>query len=146
MGVNRDAPRSDNQWMRLPDDPSPSEMLTWIAGRYSMSKADLARMFQTTQSTIHYWMRTDRISYRNLRKLRASFYYLHNAADPHAGERRCQSCLLWKDAGEYRDGKAICRGCENRKTLEAYWRHREETLERRRARAGGRQRRPSAAG
>ena len=49
----------------LPDDLPVSTMIRWIADKYDMSKADLSRMFQTTQSTIHYWMKTDCISYKN---------------------------------------------------------------------------------
>jgi len=118
---------------RLPDDPSVSEMIGWIAARYKMSKADLARMFQTTQSTIHYWLRTNRISYKNLRKLRASYYYLHNSKDPHADERKCQACARWRPASQFRDGKAICRACENEKTLQHYWENRDQELKRRKA-------------
>ncbi|MBN1835136.1 MAG: hypothetical protein JW820_04745 [Spirochaetales bacterium] len=117
----------------LPDDPSVAEMIGWIAGRYQMTKADLARMFQTTQSTIHYWVRTGRISYRNLRKLRSSYYYLHNTRDPHAEERKCQECGQWRPLARFRDGKAICRECENTKTLRHYWQNRENELERRKA-------------
>ena len=35
-------------------------MIRWIADKYNMSKADLSRMFQTTQSTIHYWLKAMR--------------------------------------------------------------------------------------
>ncbi len=80
----------------LPDDLPVAEMIRWISDRYNMSKADLARMFQTTQSTIHYWLKTGKISYRNLKKLRASFYYLHNTRDPHADERKCDQCRKWR--------------------------------------------------
>jgi len=117
----------------LPDDPSVAEMIGWIAERYRMTKADLARMFQTTQSTIHYWVRTGRISYRNLRKLRASYYYLHNTRDPHMDERKCQECRQWRSIARFRDGKAICRECENTKTLQHYRQNRESELERRKA-------------
>jgi len=118
---------------RLPDDPSVAEMIGWIAERYHMSTADLARMFQTTQSTIHYWMKTDRISYRNLRKVRSSYYYLHNTRDPHAAQRRCEECRRWQSVAQYRNGKAICRTCENKKTLEHYWKNRDQELARRKA-------------
>jgi hypothetical protein len=119
---------------QLPDDPTVADMLGWISGRYRMRKADLARMFQTTQSTIHYWARTGRISYRNLKKLRSAFYYLHNTRDPHAEERKCQECARWRPLAQYRDGKAICRSCENRRTLRHYWDNREAELLRRKAR------------
>jgi hypothetical protein len=118
---------------KLPDDPSVGEMIEWIATRYRMNNADLARMFQTTQSTIHYWTKTDRISYKNLRKVRASFYYLHNIRDPHAEERKCQECGRWMPVSQFRTGKAICRSCENRKTLEHYWENRDDELKRRKA-------------
>ena len=52
----------------LSDDLPVSTMILWIADRYNMSKADLSRMFQTTQSTIHYWLKADRISYKNLKR------------------------------------------------------------------------------
>lgn len=118
---------------KLPEDPSVSEMINWIAARYKMSMADLSRMFQTTQSTIHYWIKTNRISYKNLKKVRASFYYLNNSKDPHADERKCEQCRRWLPISQYRNGKAICRSCENKKTLEHYWENREEELKRRKA-------------
>jgi AraC-like DNA-binding protein len=118
---------------KLPDDPLVADMIEWIATRYGMSKADLARMFQTTQSTIHYWTKSNKISYKNLRKVRASYYYLHNTRDPHAEERKCQECGRWMPVSQFRNGKAICRSCENRKTLEHYWDNRDEELKRRKA-------------
>jgi replication initiation and membrane attachment protein DnaB len=118
---------------KLPDDPSVVEMIGWIATRYRLSMADLARMYQTTQSTIHYWIKTDRISYKNLRKVRASFYYLNNSRDPHADERKCEGCGRWQPVARFREGKAICRSCENKKTLEHYRENREEELKRRKA-------------
>jgi hypothetical protein len=117
----------------LPEDPSVGEMIGWIASRYRMSKADLARMYQTTQSTIHYWMKSGRISYKNLRKVRASYYYLNNSRDPHADERRCEDCGCWQPIGRFREGKAICRSCENEKTLEHYRQNRDQELKRRKA-------------
>ena len=122
-----------NPTEELPDDLPVSTMIRWIADRYNMSKADLSRMFQTTQSTIHYWLKADRISYKNLKKVRASYYYLHNTTDPHAGERKCEDCQKWQPVDQYRDGKAICRSCENRKTLRHYWENREQELKRRKA-------------
>jgi hypothetical protein len=118
---------------KLPDDPSVAEMIEWVATRYRMNNADLARMFQTTQSTIHYWNKTNKISYKNLRKVRASFYYLHNIRDPHAEERKCQACGRWMPVSQFRTGKAICRSCENKKTLEHYWENRDDELKRRKA-------------
>ncbi len=118
---------------KLPEDPPVGEMIGWIASRFRMSKADLARMYQTTQSTIHYWMKSGNISYKNLRKVRASYYYLHNSRDPHADERRCEGCGSWLPIGRFREGKAICRSCENEKTLEHYRQNRE--LERKRRKA-----------
>lgn len=117
----------------LADDPSVAEMIRWIANRYAMTKADLGRMFQTTQSTIHYWTRTGRISYRNLKKLRSSYYYLNNTRDPHTEERKCQGCSQWRPLSGFRGGKAICRDCENAKTLRHYWQNRENELRRRKA-------------
>ncbi len=117
----------------LSDDLPVSMMIRWIAEKYNMSKADLSRMFQTTQSTIHYWLKADRISYKNLKKVRASYYYLHNTTDPHAGQRKCEDCQKWQPVDQYRDGKAICRGCENKKTLRHYWENREQELKRRKA-------------
>ena len=117
----------------LSDDPGVAEMIQWIADRYDMNKADLARMFQTTQSTIHYWIRTGRISYRNLRKLRSSYYYLHNTRDPHGDERKCEECGQWRRLPRFRVGKAICRECENAKTLQHYRENRESELRRRKA-------------
>jgi hypothetical protein len=118
---------------KLPDDPSVGEMIEWIATRYRMNNADLARMFQTTQSTIHYWSKTGKISYKNLRKVRSSYYYLHNSRDPHAEERKCQECGRWMPVSQFRTGKAICRSCENKKTLEHYWENRDHELKRRKA-------------
>jgi hypothetical protein len=118
---------------KLSDDPTVAEMIGWIATRYRLSKADLARMFQTTQSTIHYWIKTDKISYKNLRKVRASYYYLHNRKDPHADERKCLGCGRWTPVSQFRGGKAICRSCENKKTLDHYWANRDDELKRRKA-------------
>ena len=98
----------------LPDDLPVSTMIRWIADKYNMSKAD-------------------RISYKNLKKVRASYYYLHNTTDPHAGERKCEDCRKWQPVDQYRDGKAICRSCENKKTLQHYWENREQELKRRKA-------------
>ena len=117
----------------LPDDPTVAAMLKWIASRYKMNSADLSRMFQTTQSTIHYWYKNGRISHRNLMKVRASFYYLNNTADPHARQRKCTSCGEWLPQDKFREGKAICRNCEKKKTLEYYWENREEQLRKRKA-------------
>ncbi len=118
---------------KLSDDPTVAEMIGWIATRYRLSKADLARMFQTTQSTIHYWTKTDKISYKNHRKVRASYYYLHNRRDPHADERKCLGCGSWMPVFQFRGGKAICHSCENKKTLEHYWANRDDELKRRKA-------------
>ena len=104
----------------LPDDPDVLYMLKWIMKRYNMKVSDLARMFQTTPSTIHYWLTTGRMSYKNLKKLRSSFYFLNNSKDPHAGERKCRRCGKWLPLSEFRNGKAICKACENKRTLEYY--------------------------
>ncbi len=118
---------------QLAEDLSVAEMVRWIAAKYRMSKADLARMYQTTQSTIHYWLKTGKISYKNLRKVRASYYYLNNSRDPHSDERKCEDCGAWQPVSQFRRGKAICRACENKKTLEHYRENREEELKRRKA-------------
>lgn len=128
---------------KLPDDPSVAQMIGWIAARYRMNNAALARMFQTTQSTINYWIKTNRISYKNLRKVRSSFYYLHNTRDPHADERKCQECGNWMPVSQFRTGKAICRSCENKKTLEHYWENRDDELKRRKAKNRGSRKRSS---
>src|SRR5512137_3001081 len=101
-------------------------MVRWIASKYRMSKADLARMYQTTQSTVHYWLKTGKVSYKNLRKVRASYYYLNNTRDPHGDERKCEDCGRWQPVAQFRSGKAICRSCENKRTLEHYRENREE--------------------
>jgi replication initiation and membrane attachment protein DnaB len=118
---------------QLADDLPVAEMVRWIASKYRMSKADLARMYQTTQSTIHYWLKTGKISYKNLRKVRASYYYLNNSRDPHSDERKCEDCGRWQHVSQFRKGKAICSACENKKTLTHYRENREEELKRRKA-------------
>lgn len=97
---------------RLPDNPSVEYMLTWIMDKYSMSLAAIARMFQTNKSTVHYWLKTGNISFRNLVKLRRSFYYLNNTTDPHQNERLCSKCEEWLPVSRFREGKAMCRSCE----------------------------------
>ncbi len=47
-------------------------MLSWIMSTYTMTKADIARMFQRTQTTIHHWLTTGQVSHRNLMKIRSS--------------------------------------------------------------------------
>jgi hypothetical protein len=117
----------------LPADPTVATMLKYIASSYNMNSADLSRMFQTTQSTIHYWFKNGRISHKNLMKVRASFYYLNNTADPHVRQRKCTSCGKWLPLARFREGKALCRDCEKKKTLEYYWQNREEQLKKRKA-------------
>ena len=117
----------------LLEDPPVQDMLSWIMSTYAMTKADLARMFQRTQSTIHHWLATGNISHRNLMKVRASWYFLHNSRDPHGAERRCENCGKWLPLSDYRQGKAICHACENSRTLRYYWAHREEQLSKRKA-------------
>lgn len=117
----------------LPNDLPVQEILDWIMSTYGMTKADLARMFQRTQSTIHHWLATGNISHRNLMKVRSSYFFLHDARDPHAGQRRCEHCGKWLPLGEFRQGKAICHACENSRTLRYYWAHREEQLTKRKA-------------
>ena len=104
----------------LPDDPNLQYMLKWIADKYSMKKSQLARMFQTTPSTIHYWFSNGKVSYKNYKKIRTSFYYLNNAKDPHAGERKCTYCHKWLPISNFRPGKSICKTCEKKRLLEHY--------------------------
>ena len=104
----------------LPDDPSLQYMLKWISAKYNMKKSQLARMYQTTPSTIHYWLTTGKVSYKNYKKIRASFYYLNNTKDPHAGMRKCTLCRKWLPLSDFRSGKSICKSCENNRTLEYY--------------------------
>ncbi len=63
----------------LPEDPPVREMLDWMMSTWGMTKSDLARMFQRTQSTIHHWLNTGQVSHRNLMKIRSSYYFLHDA-------------------------------------------------------------------
>ena len=115
------------------ENASVREMLEWIMSSFGMTKSGLARMFQKTQSTIHHWLRTGQISHKNLMKVRSSYYFLHDSRDPHANERKCERCAKWLPAGEFRSGKAICHSCENSRTLQYYWAHREEQLTKRKA-------------
>ncbi len=115
------------------DELSVTEMLDWISREYRMNKAALSRMFQTSQSTIHYWMTTGKVTHKNLMKVRASYYYLHSQKDPHQNERKCMECQQWQSLADFREGKAICRRCENTKNLAYYREHREVLLSRRRA-------------
>ncbi|HUI69445.1 MAG TPA: hypothetical protein VL354_02920 [Spirochaetia bacterium] len=66
---------------------TPQSMLRWISRHYNMSTADLARMFQRNQRTIHAWMKEGRISVRNGSRIRTSFYFLTGEPDPHRSER-----------------------------------------------------------
>jgi hypothetical protein len=61
---------------------TPQSMLLWISRTYDMSPAALARMFQRNARTINVWMKEGRMSPRNGTKIRSSFYYLNNTADP----------------------------------------------------------------
>ncbi len=89
----------------LPEDPPVREMLEWMMSTWGMTKSDLARMFQRTQSTIHHWLNTGQVSHRNLMKIRSSYYFLHDARDPHANERKCERCGKWLPQKEFRAGK-----------------------------------------
>ncbi len=89
----------------LPEDPSVREMLEWLMSTWGMTKSDLARMFQRTQSTIHHWLTTGQVSHRNLMKIRSSFYFLHDSRDPHSNERKCERCGKWLPQGEFRRGR-----------------------------------------
>ncbi|MCF7937656.1 MAG: hypothetical protein K9L68_03560 [Spirochaetales bacterium] len=103
-----------------PNEPDNLYMLTWIMQRYRMSLASLARMFQTNKSTVHYWLKSGNMSFRNEKKLRSSFFYLNNTKDPHQNKRLCSSCRRWLDLDRFRYGKSMCRSCEykRRKELE----------------------------
>ena len=116
-----------------PENPSVKDMLEWIMATHAMTKSSLARMFQKTQSTIHHWLRTGQISHRNLMRVRASYFFLHDSRDPHTNERKCEKCGKWLPTREFRQGKAICHACENSRTLQYYWAHREEQLSKRKA-------------
>ena len=117
----------------LPEDPPVREMLEWIMSAWGMTKSDLARMFQRTQSTIHHWLNTGQVSHKNLMKIRSSYFFLHDMRDPHANERKCERCGKWLSQREFRRGKAICHACENSRTLQYYWAHRDEQLSKRKA-------------
>jgi hypothetical protein len=97
----------------LPDDPSVRTMLRWIATTYHMQQTSLARMFERSERTIRSWMKDGRISHENLMKVRASFYHLHNAKDPHTQERKCLQCGHWRPAAQYRGHAAICDQCRS---------------------------------
>jgi hypothetical protein len=117
----------------LQEDPPIREMLDWMMTPRDMTKSDLARMFQRTQSTIHHWLNTGQVSHRNLMKIRSAFFFLHDSRDPHTNERKCERCGKWLSQKEFRLGKAICHSCENSRTLQYYWAHREEQLTKRKA-------------
>jgi hypothetical protein len=117
----------------VPGDLPVRVMLEWIMSTHGMTKSDLARMFQRTQSTIHHWLNTGQVSHRNLMKIRSSYFFLHDSRDPHAGERLCERCGKWLPQTEFRSGKAICHACENSRTLQYYWAHRSEQLSKRKA-------------
>ena len=84
---------------QLAGEASVREMLGWIMSAHGMTKSDLARMFQRTQSTIHHWLNTGQVSHRNLMKIRSSYYFLHDSRDPHGGERLCERCGKWLAPG-----------------------------------------------
>jgi len=96
----------------VPENPSVVEMLQWIASRYQLSLATLSRMFETDPSTIRHWLESGKISPKKLAKIRTSFYFLNNAKDPHANERKCPRCGAWRALPDFRDGRAVCRSCE----------------------------------
>ena len=89
----------------LLEDPPVREMLEWMMSTWGMTKSDLARMFQRTQSTIHHWLNTGQVSHRNLMKIRSSYFFLHDARDPHANERKCERCGKWLPQKEFREGQ-----------------------------------------
>lgn len=97
---------------KIRDEVPVPEMLSWIAARYQMSTGALARMFQTSPSTIRTWLKNGNITWHNYRKIRASYFYLNNSKDPHASQRKCQDCQKWLAPEAFRNGKSICRNCE----------------------------------
>jgi|GEM_PF-2336653 len=68
-------------------EKTPQSMLRWISREYDMSPADLARMFQRNQRTIHHWLKDGRISVKNGTRIRTSFYFLNGERNPHNAER-----------------------------------------------------------
>ena len=68
-------------------EKTPQSMLRWISREYEMSPADLARMFQRNQRTIHLWLKDGRISVKNGTRIRTSFYFLNGERDPRNAER-----------------------------------------------------------
>lgn len=63
-------------------EKTPQSMLRWISREYETSTADLARMFQRNQRTIHHWLKEGRISVKNGSRIRTSFYFLNGERDP----------------------------------------------------------------
>jgi hypothetical protein len=93
----------------LPADPTVQFMITWVAESFSMTPKELAVMFQTSPATIARWSKEGSISDTDYAKLRRSFYFLNNTADPHVNERKCSSCRKWKPMDDF-DGD-VCLSC-----------------------------------
>jgi hypothetical protein len=68
-------------------EKSPQSMLQWISRTYGMSPSALARMFQRNARTVNVWLKEGRMSARSGTRIRSSFYYLNNVADPHDPRR-----------------------------------------------------------
>jgi hypothetical protein len=96
---------------KVPHDPSVREMIRWIAGKHVMSRAELARMFQTSPAAIEAWLKNGSIDDAQYMKLRRSYYFLNSMPDPHFNQRKCAGCGLWKDSPDYSNGQALCRSC-----------------------------------
>jgi len=105
--------------MNSADELPVQEMLKYFIDTYKASYQTLARMYQTNKSTIHYWITTGKISYRNLAKVRKSYFFFQNAADPHKGQRQCTRCGEWKSLESFRVGKTYCKRCEYRRARRA---------------------------
>ena len=95
---------------KIPDDPPIQDMLHWIMKEFKMSKNDLTRMFQTSIMTIDKWLNSGKISHKNLKKLRLSYYFLNDMKDPHAGERKCPQCGKWHDLSDFKNNR-FCNSC-----------------------------------
>lgn len=68
-------------------EKTPQSMLRWISREYRMFPADLARMFQKHQRTIHAWLKEGRISVKNGARIRTSFSFVNGKRDPQDAER-----------------------------------------------------------
>lgn len=97
------------------EEYTPQEMVKWIKDEFDMSLSRLAWMFQTSKSTVHYWLYDGKMTHKHESKIRKSFFYLHSKMDPHFGQRHCYFCNEWQPESNFRKGKAVCRQCEYKK-------------------------------